>query len=279
MSLKEFLIGKRLRTEAEQEEQIGTLTGIPVLGLDALASASYGPVMNAIGAAATGLNLLIMVASKFREGAWITVLIIPPLMVVFQRVRRYHEQLERETDAGGPLEVHPMLPTVIVIPMKRMNRVTRKALRLAMSLSTEVRAVQIVAEEIKTEDLADCWDRLVEDPARAAGYKPPYLTVVHSPYREFFGPLLKVIEELGEEYPDRVIAVMLPEMVERRWYHFLFRHRSTFLKALLLLRGGPRIALITTPWYVHDAEAGKEISPRVDEADTADKSVVVSAAE
>jgi len=236
-------------------------------------------VMNAIGASATGVTLLIIVASKFREGAWITVLIIPPLILFFQRVRRYHEQLERETDVGGPLEIQPMLPPVIVIPMKRMNRVARKALRLAMTLSSEVRAVQIVAEEIKTEDLADCWDRLVEGPAQAAGYKPPYLTVVHSPYREFFSPFLKVIEQLGEEYPDRIIAVMLPEMVERRWYHFLFRHRSTFLKALLLLRGGPRIALITTPWYVSDARVEKEIESRAAESDTETKPVVVSVPE
>jgi hypothetical protein len=42
---------------------------------------------------------------------------------------------------------------------------------------------------------------------------------------------------------------MVPEIVERRWYHFLFRHRTTLLKGLLLLRGGPQIMIITTPWY------------------------------
>lgn len=75
--------------------------------------------------------------------------------------------------------------------MKRLDQVARKALTFAMSLSAEVRAVQVVADEMKTEDLSEAWDELVEQPAAAAGFKPPYLSVVHSPYREFFGPLLK----------------------------------------------------------------------------------------
>ncbi|MFT3784138.1 MAG: hypothetical protein QM790_19190 [Nibricoccus sp.] len=113
--------------------------------------------------------------------------------------------------------------------------------------------------EIKTDDLSSSWDELVEAPARAAGFKPPFLKVVHSPYREFFGPLVKALKAMGEEYPDRVIAVMLPEIVERRWYHFLFRHRATLLKAFLLMRGGPRIVLITTPWYRHDDRLQEEM--------------------
>ena len=43
---------------------------------------------------------------------------------------------------------------------------------------------------------------------------------------------------------------MLPEVVERRWYHFIFRHRNTVLKGLLLLKGGPQIMIVTTPWYL-----------------------------
>lgn len=223
-------------------------------------------LINTCGAIATGTTLIVIVVSKFTEGAWITVLIIPPMLWLFRRIRRYHAELGRETDSDGPLRLSPVLPPVIVIPMKRMDQVARKALRLAMSLSTEVRAVQILAEEMKTEDLSSKWDALVEEPARAAGFKPPYLKVVHSSYREFFGPLLQALRELGDEYPDRTIAVMIPEIVERRWYHFLFRHRTTLLKGLLLLRGGPRIAVISTPWYVNDAIAAQPDGPPTPQA-------------
>lgn len=135
--------------------------------------------------------------------------------------------------------------------------------------------MQILAEEMKTGDLSGSWDKLVEAPARAAGCKPPFLKVVHSSYREFFGPLLGALKEIGAEYPERTIAVMIPEVVERRWYHFLFRHRTTFLKALLLLRGGPRIVIITTPWYVNDASQGEEFECRA-EAPSPAKEVVAS---
>src|SRR5215217_7591232 len=130
---------------------------------------------------------------------------------------------------------------------------------------------------MKTENLSSCWDDLVEEPARAAGHKPPFLTVVHSSYREFFGPLLGALKDLGAEYPDRMIAVMIPEIVERRWYHFFFRHRTTLLKALLLLRGGPRIILITTPWYVADAAIGEEYGTRGSTNENQVKNVVSAA--
>ena len=213
--------------------------------------------LNAAGALATGAALAIIIVAKFAEGAWITVLVVPFLIIVFTRIRRYHEQLGGETDTEGPLDFTPAPPPLIVIPMKRMDQVSRKALRFANSLSSEVHALQIIAEEMKTEDLGRCWAEWVEAPARAAGRTPPRLRVVRSPYREFFGPLLTVLKELGKAHPDRIIAVMIPELVERRWWHFLVRHRLTLLKALLLLKGGPRIALITIPWYVEDTQAGE----------------------
>jgi amino acid transporter len=207
-------------------------------------------LLNGLGAFATLATLAVIVVSKFTEGAWIVVVVIPLLILIFTRIRRYHEQIGRDLQCDGPLETQPLPPPVIVIPMKRLDRVSRKALRLAMSMSSEVRAVQILAEDLRAEDLSSRWDELVENPARAAGLKPPYLTVVHSPYRELFGPILQAVKDLGREYPDRTIAVMVPELIERRWYNFLFRHRPTLLKALLMLHGGPRIAMITTPWYV-----------------------------
>lgn len=106
---------------------------------------------------------------------------------------------------------------------------------------------------MKTEDLSKAWFELVEKPSREIGRPAPRLVVMPSAYREFYSPVLECIRKLGDEYPDRRVAVMVPETVERRWYNFLFRHRTTLLKGLLLLRGGPRVVVITTPWYPWDA--------------------------
>jgi hypothetical protein len=106
---------------------------------------------------------------------------------------------------------------------------------------------------LKTDDLTKSWAELVERPAVETGRAAPRLVVMASAYREFYGPLLQYLRRVAEEYQDRTIAVTVPEIVERRWYNFFFRHRTTLLKGLLLLRGGPRIVIITTPWYPRDA--------------------------
>ena len=115
-----------------------------------------------------------------------------------------------------------------------------------------MRGVQALSEDLKTEDLTHQWPELVVQPAVESGYKPPHLDVLPSAYREFFTPLVSYIRKLSRDYRDRPIAVMIPELVERKWYQFFVRHRTTLLKGLLLMQGGPQIFIITTPWYLRD---------------------------
>ena len=87
---------------------------------------------------------------------------------------------------------------------------------------------------------------------RARRLRPPKLVVMTSAYREFFGPLLDYTQQLTLEHRDRSIAVIVPELVEKKWYHFLVSHRTTLLKRLLLLKGGPQIVIINAPWYLRE---------------------------
>jgi amino acid transporter len=207
-------------------------------------------ILNAIGALATAVTLVIIVAAKFREGAWVVLLALPPVIFLFLRVRKYHAAVGEETESEGPLDVADIPAPIVVIPLKRLDGVGRKALRLALRLSPEVQAVQVLSDAIKTEDLEAEWKKTVANPAQEAGYAPPKLVIVTSVYREFYGPLLDYLGKLARENPGRPIGVMVPELVEKRWYHFLFRHRATFLKGLLLMKGGPQIFIINTPWYI-----------------------------
>jgi amino acid transporter len=205
--------------------------------------------INAIGALATSIALGIIIVSKFAEGAWVTVLIIPGFVLLFMRSRQYHERLWAQTADEGPLDVSGFPRPLFVIPLRRLDRVARKALRFALGLSVDVHAVQVLAEELETEDLTRRWRDLVEEPARRAGYTPPTLVVLRSPYREFYGPFLNWIGQIANTYPDRHIVIVIPEIVHRRWYHFLLSHRETMLKTLLLLKGGPHVIVMNTPWY------------------------------
>jgi hypothetical protein len=84
-----------------------------------------------------------------------------------------------------------------------------------------------------------------------AGYPTPRLVVVPSPYRRLYGPLLDYLKELHETYPDRSVAVILPELVERRWYHFLMHNQTaTVLKGYLYFSGFKRTVVINVPWYL-----------------------------
>jgi amino acid transporter len=208
--------------------------------------------MNATGAAATTVTLGIIIVSKFTEGAWLTVIVIPLLVLGFRSIRRYYDRLWGELGDSSPLDVSHLARPLVVVPLLRWDRIARKALRFALSLSDDVRAVQVLTEDMMVEDLRGHWPELVERPARAAGLQPPQLVVIPSEYREFFGPFLNYLRALAAIEPERPLAVLVPELVRRRWYQFFLESRATLLKALLLLEGGPQISVIDCPWYLED---------------------------
>ncbi|HSU56538.1 MAG TPA: APC family permease [Candidatus Dormibacteraeota bacterium] len=210
-------------------------------------------ILNGLGAFITGATLLVLTIAKFSEGAWLVLALLPPLLFLFSRIRRYHTNVEREIEEQGPLDTSNLSDPIVVVPLKRLDRVGRKALRLALSMASDIHVVQIMAEDMNIDDLKSRWHELVENPVQNLHRRPPVLTVLPSAYRNFFGPLIGYLKELCRKNPDRHIAVIIPELVERRWYHFLFRHRATLLKTLLILRGGPPIVIISAPWYVAKA--------------------------
>jgi amino acid transporter len=208
--------------------------------------------INGIGALATFATTLVLIVSKFREGAWLTAVTIPTATALFYWIGRYHQLIEREIAAYGPIHFEAGQPPLIVIPMKRLDRVTRKALRLALGFAKDIHVVQILDDDPGIADLQKDWERLVKQPVEAIGHAPPTLFTINSSYREFFEPLIDYIKRLATQEPDRCIAVWIPELAERRWYTFLLRHRATRLKRLLLLHGLPQIIIINTPWYAEE---------------------------
>jgi amino acid transporter len=208
-------------------------------------------LVNAVGCVATGIALAVVLVAKFRDGAWITLLIIPGLLVVFDRVKRHYDAVAHEIRCPRPLDLSDLHPPVVVVPMKNWNTVAEKALRFALKLSPEVVVVHISTAEAEAFHLREQWTNYVEQPIRKAGLPQPRLIILASPYRRLFNPLLDFINQLKNEYPERVIAVIIPELVESHWYQYLLHNqRATGLKAALLLRGGQRVVVINVPWYL-----------------------------
>jgi hypothetical protein len=110
--------------------------------------------------------------------------------------------------------------------------------------------VHIEASE-HTADLQQHWDEWVAKPAARHGVKPPELVILKSPYRAVLTPIVDYAVKLQDENPGRKIAVVLSELVEKHWYHFLLHNqRGKVLSALLTLGGGEQIAVVNVPWYL-----------------------------
>ena len=209
--------------------------------------------VNAFGAVATAIALSIILVAKFVEGAWITILLIPGLLLLFYGVRRHYDHVRFQTCSRIPLDLSDNQAPIVVVPIKDCELLAKKALRFALRVSTEVIAVHIVMDETIKDNIQTTWSEEIEKPARKAGLAPPTLEIVASPYRLIGKPLLRYIAQLKDKYPDRMIAVIIPELVETRWYEaLLHNHRAAWLKATLLLQGDGRVIVINVPWYLYD---------------------------
>jgi amino acid transporter len=207
-------------------------------------------LVNGLGAVATGLTVIIVLIAKFTEGAWITLLLIPGLIITMRLVKRHYNHVTKEIDNCAPLNTRHLAPPLVVITIDRWSRIANKALRFAMTISPDVQALHVEYDQ-ESDSLARQWRELVEEPARRAGLAAPRLAIVKSPYRFVIRPILDYVLHLEKSNPGRQIAILTPELVERRWYlNLLHNHRAAALKALLLFQGDKRITVINIPWYL-----------------------------
>lgn len=208
-------------------------------------------LINGLGASATAVTTIVVLSAKFLEGAWVTVILVPVMLFVMTRVRRHYDAFTEETCTTDPIDFKQLQPPIVVTPIAGWSRISQNALRFAYNLSREIQAVHITAGDETTSTFCSDWAKLAVAPAEAAGFPPPRLVVLESPYRWVLRPILEYVLEVEKQNPEREIVVVLPEMVERHWYHyFLHNQRAQILKTWLLLRGSQRIVIVNVPWYL-----------------------------
>jgi len=206
--------------------------------------------VNGLGAVATGATVIVVLVAKFIEGAWVTAVLIPALLLLMMAVKRYFVRVEDEILTREPLEISPVKPPLVVLPIYRWSKLIQKALQFALTISADIHAVHVCKEDQK-EQLKDEWASLVEEPARRAGLPVPKYVELQSPYRLVITPVVDYVLMLQVENPDRQIVLIVPELIELHWYHyFLQSNRGELMKGLMLLRGNQNIAIINLPWYL-----------------------------
>jgi hypothetical protein len=176
--------------------------------------------------------------------------LIPALLAVMAAVRRHYHRVATEVSSPSPIELENLNQPLVVVPVEEWNRVAKKALRFAMTLSDDIRVLHIDSGD-ESDLLQKEWAEWVEEPSRKAGRPVPRLEVLKSPYRVVVGPILGYLRELERRHPERTIAVVVSELVERRWYQYLLHNqRAEVLTAMLMLDGEQRIAVVNVPWYM-----------------------------
>lgn len=209
--------------------------------------------INALGALATGVTLIVVAVSKFGEGAWLTIVVVPLLVWFFARVNRHYRDVALQIRDDRPLALSESASPIVVIAAQSWNRLTERGLVFGLRLSKHVYAIQVKSEASKIRDLTLDWERLARGPAREAGLAEPELLVLTSRYREFFKPLIDYVLELRDKNPTRDVVVIIPDLVVSRWYQgLLHNNRGAILRTLLRLRGGPRVIVVNTPFYLRD---------------------------
>jgi hypothetical protein len=206
--------------------------------------------LNGLGASASAITVAVVLVAKFTEGAWITIVLIPAMILLMRGIKRHYNGVEQQTQTDAPVNTQDLCAPIVLLPVDRWSVVSEKALRFAWSLSDQIRVLHVECGE-ETESLCRNWNRLVETPAKKANLPVPELVLLKSPFRFVVKPIVEYALNLERENSETHVAVVLPELVERRWYYLLLHNnRSSALKALLYFQGCQRISVINVPWYL-----------------------------
>jgi amino acid transporter len=206
--------------------------------------------VNGVGAICTGITLVIVLVAKFAEGAWITVLLIPLLAILFSRIGKHYRKLEAKIAISSAIDLSPFVPPYVVAPIKGWTMVTEKALRLGLSISPDVLAIHVDSDDDSRGDFMAKWAEYIEKPLREKNDTVPELRFLQSPYRRFIRPVIGEVKAIRLAQPDRVIAVIIPEVVEMNWFTWpLHNQRAGMLKTALLFSGEKNVVVINVPWY------------------------------
>ena len=210
--------------------------------------ARLSAAINGIGAIATAVTFLIVIVTKFAEGAWLVVIVLPLLFILMLLIHRHYLRIAREVAVSGPVRLERPNEMIAVIPIEHLNTLAEKALQIAYGLSNKIHVVHI-KEEHSDRDFSREWHIDVQPSLDRVGLSEANLVILKSPYRKVITPILNYIWELEAKNPQNMIAVLIPQLVESRWYYSLLHNRrAAILRTLLMLKGRNRILIINVPW-------------------------------
>ena len=203
-------------------------------------------VFNAVGALSTFVVLLVVATTKFLDGAWLAVILLPILITMFRLIHRHYEVAARELMPETPMSEADITHRIIV-PISRLNQVALQTLAYAQSIAHDpqdsVTAVHVSDDPEEAAELQQAWE------AWQCGVP---LVTIESPYRSLVSPLLAFIDSVHQREPGATVSVILPEMVPLNWWeHLLHNQTALRIKGALLFR--PGVVVTSVPYHLRPA--------------------------
>ncbi len=196
--------------------------------------------LNGTGAAMTAIAVAVFLASKFLAGAWVVVIAIPALMILFDQTQRYYTAVARELKLGKTPPPPHKRHSVVIVPASTVNLLTQKAVSAGLSLGETVVAVAVAGDEEHADQIRDDWNDW------SCGVP---IEVLIDPQRSLVRTVLKYVKSVENE--DAAITVLIPEIVPRKRRHeILHNQRARLLAAVLKARTNVVIAIL--PFHLHD---------------------------
>ena len=199
-------------------------------------------IVNGFGAILTGIVTLVFAVTKFRDGAWIVLILIPAMVLIFSMIHRHYRELAKDLsldEYGAP----PRLGRHrVILPVSSVHRGTLAALEYAKTLSDDVTAVHVSMDPDSIAKLQERWEEWGE------GVR---LVVLDSPYRLLVEPLLEYIEEVNAaRQPNDTITIVVPQFIPKSWWANALHTQTAFMLGLAL-RFKPGVVITNVPYQTH----------------------------
>lgn len=200
---------------------------------------------NALGGLITFIVLLVIGATKFTHGAWMVVVLIPTMVVIFKKINNHYIQIGKQLGAPIPIKEGGILTPVqhtAIVPVSGIHPGVIEALSYASTISNDVRACYIELDSRATERLKELWRKTVPSIP---------LIVIKSPYRSVIEPIINYIDDVEKSTKDDTITVIVPEFVTPKWHHqFLHNQTAFFIRSAL--RSRKRVVVTSVRYHLNE---------------------------
>jgi hypothetical protein len=198
-------------------------------------------IVNAVGATVTSVVAIVFAVTKFSQGAWMVLILMPGLVLLFFRIHRHYQRVAASLSLVNFDPPPPASRHRVIIPIGGVHQGTIAALQYAQLLSHDITAVHVSIDPEASARVEQRWEMWGE------GVR---LVVLESPYRLMLEPLVRYIRQLAlTQKPNEIITVVVPQFVPRRWFdNLLHTQTATFLRLYLLFI--PGVIVVDVPYQV-----------------------------